>query len=138
MHENRKNKPNKTIYGGDRVPMKQTFLYPTYVPIYMPKGCGNEIQIYKKCVRETGKADRCLNEKINIMEVCPKWTLELLRERKRNLMRATLIDNQTYRRAMEVSDYNKGKSVKDIKVAKTWKDGTPENLRSDAYIIYLL
>ena len=88
MHENRKNKPNKTIYGGDRVPMKQTFLYPTYVPIYMPKGCGNEIQIYKKCVRETGKADRCLNEKINIMEVCPKWTLELLRERKRNLMRA--------------------------------------------------
>ena len=48
-----------------------------------------------------------INEKINIMEVCPKWTLELLREKKRNLMRATLIDNQTYRRAMEVSEYVK-------------------------------
>jgi len=132
MHENRKNKPNKTLGGGDRVPMRNTFLYPTYVPIYLPKGCANEIKIYKDCVRESGKPEKCINEKINIMEVCPKWSLELLRERKRNLMRATLIDNQTYRRAMEISDYNKGRSIRDIKVEKTWKDGTPDKLRSDA------
>jgi hypothetical protein len=138
MHENRKNKPNKTANGGDRVPMKQSFLYPTYVPIYYPKGCANEIQIYKNCVRDSGKAEMCMNEKINIMEVCPKWSLELLREKKRTLMRTTLIDNQTYRRAMEVSDYNQGRSMKDLNTAKSWKDGTPDKLRSDAYIIILI
>lgn len=98
----------------------------------MPKGCSNEIQIYKKCVKKSGNPQSCLDEKINIMEVCPKWTLELLRERKKNLMRATLIDNQTYRRAMEISDYNKGRSVADIKHTKTYRDGTPQQLRSDA------
>jgi len=121
--------------GGDRVATKNTFVYPTYVPIYYPKGCSNEIQIYKECVKETGKPEKCMDQKLNIMEICPKWTLELLREKKRNLMRATLIDNQTYRRAMEVSDYNKGRSVKDLKTSKTWVDGTADKLRSDAYNI---
>jgi hypothetical protein len=137
MHENRKNKPFKTGRGGDRVSMQNSFLYPTYVPIYYPKGCSNEIQIYKECVKKSGKSERCMDEKLNIMEVCPKWVLELLRERKRTLMRTTLIDNQTYRRAMEVSDYNKGRSIKDLKTQKTWEDGHPNKLRSDAYNTFL-
>lgn len=132
MHENRKNKPNKVHDGGDRVPYHLTFSSPTYVPIFMPKGCANEIQIYKKCVKSSGNPSTCLNEKLNIMEVCPKWTLELLRENKRNLMRATLIDNQTYRRAMEVSPYNEGRTIADIKQKKTWADGLPDKLRTDA------
>jgi len=63
------------------------------------------------------------------MEVCPKWVLESLREKKRFAMRATLIDNQTYRRAMKVSDYNKGRTLKSIK-KETLKE--PE-IRSDGY-----
>ena len=63
------------------------------------------------------------------MEVCPKWVLETLREKKRFAMRATLIDNQTYRRAMKVSDYNQGRSLRTIK-KETLEE--PE-IRSDAY-----
>jgi len=45
------------------------------------------------------------------------------------MMRAELIDNQTYKRAMTVSDYNKGRSVTDLKL-KNWQHGM--NLRSDS------
>lgn len=45
-------------------------------------------------------------------------------------MRAELIDNQTYKRAMTVGDYNKGRSVSDLQL-KTWEYGKAQNLRSD-------
>jgi hypothetical protein len=131
MHENRKNKPNKTRSGGDRNPLKSAFVKPTYVPIFMPKGCSMEIKHYKECVKNSNPA-KCISQKISIMEICPKWVLEILREKKRIMMRATLIDNQTYRRAMEVSDYNKGRSMTDIKQLKTEEFGHPDKLRSDA------
>jgi hypothetical protein len=116
MHENRKNKPNKKRSGGDKIPtFSQRPSYPTYVHDYYPKGCGKEVNRYKKCVTDKKDPAKCFDEKINIMEVCPKWVLEQLRERKRVLMRATIIDNETYRRAMNVSDYNKSRSLRDIK-----------------------
>lgn len=133
MHENRKNKPFKSNNGGDRLPMRNLFLAPTYAYTYYPKGCAREVNLYKNCVRDNGSAAKCFDQKINIMEVCPKWVLELLRERKKLLMRATLIDNQTYRRAMRVSDYNANRSLRDISHKKTWEDGTPDKLRSDGY-----
>ena len=63
------------------------------------------------------------------MEVCPKWVLETLREIKRFAMRATLIDNQTYRREMKVSDYNQGRSLRAIKKENL----TEPEIRSDSY-----
>lgn len=63
------------------------------------------------------------------MEVCPDHVLEALREKKKWMLRAEVIDNDTYRRAMEVSDYNKGRSVSDLKL-KTWDYGTAANLHS--------
>lgn len=115
MHEDKKNKPFKQANGGDRNFLKSPFVSPTYVKILLPKGCAKEVQKYKSCIINKGDAKKCVDEKINIMEVCPKWSLELLRERKKFIMRATLIDNETYRRAMKVSDYNVGRSLKDIK-----------------------
>ena len=73
--------------------------------------------------------EECFDQKINIMEVCPKWVLETLREKKRFAMRATLIDNQTYRRAMKVSNYNQNRSLTAIR-KETLKE--PE-IRSDGY-----
>jgi len=64
------------------------------------------------------------------MEVCPDHVLEGLREKKKWFARAETIDNETYRRAMQVSDYNRGRSVSDLSL-KTWTFG--ENLRSDSY-----
>ena len=65
------------------------------------------------------------------MEVCPDHVLEGLREKKKWLLRAEVIDNETYRRAMEVSDFNRGRSVSDLKL-KTWEFGATKNLRSDS------
>lgn len=63
------------------------------------------------------------------MEVCPDHILEGLREKRKWYLRAEAIDNSTYKRAMEVSDYNKGKSVSDL-VLKDWSFGHPSNLHS--------
>lgn len=49
-----------------------------------------------------------MNEKISIMEVCPDHVLEGLREKRKWVLRAEAIDNETYKRAMSVSDYNMG------------------------------
>lgn len=57
--------------------------------------------------------------------------LEALREKKKWYMRAEMIDNDTYKRAMSVSDYNKNRSVSDLKL-KTWDYGKTANLRSDS------
>ena len=63
------------------------------------------------------------------MEVCPDHVLEGLREKKKWFARAETIDNETYRRAMQVSDFNRGRSVTDLKL-KTWEYGN--TLRSDS------
>lgn len=65
------------------------------------------------------------------MEVCPEHVLEALREKKKWFLRAEMIDNDTYKRAMSVSDYNKHRSVSDLKM-KTWDYGKTANLRSDS------
>lgn len=64
------------------------------------------------------------------MEVCPDHVLEGLREKRKWILRAQAIDNETYKRAMTVSDYNKGKSVSDLTI-KDWTAGQPANLRPD-------
>lgn len=130
MHEDRKNKPFKQVTGGDKTFAKANFIAPGYSYVYYPKGCGREIKTYKECISNNrAEVNNCLDKKINIMEVCPKWVLETLRERKKFLMRATLIDNQTYRRAMKVSEYNKDRTLKDIKEDVKSQPA----LRSDSY-----
>ena len=64
------------------------------------------------------------------MEVCPDHVLEGLREKKKWVMRAEMIDNDSYKRAMTVSDFNIGRSIGDLKL-KTWDYGKTANLRSD-------
>jgi hypothetical protein len=65
------------------------------------------------------------------MEVCPDHVLEGLKEKKKWYLRAETIDNETYKRAMVVGDYNKGRSVTDLKL-KTWEFGKGKNIRSDS------
>lgn len=65
------------------------------------------------------------------MEVCPDHVLEGLREKKKWYLRAEMIDNDTYKRAMSVSDFNANRSVTDLKL-KTWDHGKTANMRSDS------
>jgi len=94
----------------------------TLVPSFVPRGCVKEIKKYQQCSSAKSQ-EECLNDKISIMEVCPDHVLEGLREKKKWYLRAESIDNETYRRAMEVSDYNRGRSVSELKL-KTWDYGT--------------
>lgn len=126
MHENRKNKPQKARENGGDATHGMP-LYPVYSPVYFPKGCKREINNYKQC-RSSGSND-CTEQKVNVVEVCPKWCLELMREKKKFFMKATVIDNNTYREAMRVEDYNQGRSLKDLKD----KNAHLRTIRRDGY-----
>lgn len=65
------------------------------------------------------------------MEVCPDHVLEALREKRKWMLRAESIDNETYKRAMTVSDFNKGRSVSDLNI-RDWSYGSPVNMRSES------
>jgi hypothetical protein len=104
--------------------------YMTLIPNFIPRGCYKEIRKFQLCSSKKG-ADHCLNDKINVMEVCPDHVLEGLQEKKKWYLRAEVIDNQTYKRAMSVSDYNNGRSVSDLQL-KTWEYGKGGKLRSDS------
>lgn len=102
----------------------------TLQPQYIPKGCSREIRKYNACATAAGK-ENCINEKISIMEVCPDHVLEGLREKRKWMLRAESIDNATYKRAMTVGDYNKGRSVSDLTI-KDWSHGQAKSIRSDS------
>jgi hypothetical protein len=95
----------------------------------IPKGCFREIRNYH-LAKNNSSPEASFQEKINIMEVCPDHVLEALREKKKHYLRAEAIDNETYKRAMSVSDFNKGRSVSELKL-KTWDYG--KHLRTDTY-----
>jgi hypothetical protein len=103
--------------------------YMTLIPSFIPRGCYKQIRQFQLCANRKG-ADHCLNDKLAVMEVCPDHVLEGLQEKKKWYLRAEVIDNQTYKRAMSVSDYNKGRSVSDLQL-KTWEYGKGGQLRSD-------
>ena len=125
----RKGRTLGTNQGGGCTPIRKNSKYMTLQPAPMPRGCQREISKYQKC-KETNGAPQCHNAKLSIMEVCPNHVLEGLREKKKWYLRAETIDNETYRRAMQVSDYNRGRSVSDLKL-KSWSYGM--QLRSDSY-----
>jgi tryptophan 2,3-dioxygenase len=97
-----------------------------------PRGCAKEVRKYEMCKAANG-SDKCFNDKISIMEVCPDHVLAGFREKKKWFLRAKAIDNQTYRRAMTVSDFNKGnRSVSDLTL-KDWSYGSSKKMRPDSY-----
>ena len=95
----------------------------------LPRGCVRTIETYKRCSTVNGAAP-CQFEQHEILKVCPTWALDELKEKEKFLAKVAAINQVQYHEALEVSDYNKGRSVKDIS-NKTWIDGTREKLRPD-------
>jgi hypothetical protein len=126
----RKNKTLGNKSGGFASPNMLHSKYLVLQPQKIPRGCFREIRRYQSCAAEKNK-EACLNEKISIMEVCPDHVLEALREKRKWYLRAQAIDNQTYKRAMKVSEYNRGRSVSDLEI-KDWSYGMPQNLRTES------
>ena len=116
--------------GGFMEGNKKNSKYMTLTPNFIPRGCYKEIRKYQICQQKKG-TEQCLSDKISIMEVCPDHVLEGLQEKKKWYLRAEVIDNQTYKRAMSVSDYNQGRSIADLQL-KTWDYGKGGKLRSDS------
>ena len=119
--------------GGFNSPIMKNSKYMSLQHSKIPRGCFREIRKYQACSKATGDKQKCMDQKMSIMEVCPDHILESLREKKKWYLRAQVIDNETYRRAMEVSDFNRGRSVSDLKL-KTWEYGMAHNLRSDSLL----
>ena len=78
-----------------------------------PRECAKEIDKYRRCRWDfkvysyADDAPQCNDLKDMLFDACPHWVLENLALKKRLAKRYELVDNITYRRAMEVSDYNK-------------------------------
>jgi hypothetical protein len=130
-YPDRKNKTLGHKNGSQCQPNMKNSKYMTLIPNFIPRGCYKEIRKYQICAAKDG-ADSCFQDKISIMEVCPDHVLDALREKKKWYLRAEMIDNDTYKRAMTVSDFNKGRSVSELKL-KTWAHGKNGNLRSDSF-----
>jgi len=95
----------------------------------LPRACVRTLQTLKRCEMVNGDG-QCKPQEKDILEICPAWALDELKEKKRFLSKVAAINGNQYRKAMEVSDYNKGRSIKDIS-DRTWVDGTREHLRPD-------
>jgi len=95
----------------------------------LPRACVRTIQTYKRCQMVNGDA-KCKDEAQDILEICPNWALDAIKERTRWTAKVSAMQNIQYFRAMEVSPYNKGRSVTDVP-DKTWIDGTRLHLRPD-------
>jgi hypothetical protein len=130
-YPDRKNKSLGFKEGGFCDPSGRNPKYISLESRQHPRGCQREVRKYHNCKSDNPESE-CFNEKISIMEVCPEHSLQQMKERKRWYLRAKAIDNQTYRRAMTISDYNKGRSVTDLKL-KDWSFGSSEKMRSDGY-----
>lgn len=130
-YPDRKNKSLGFKNGGFCDPSKRNMKYMGLQRDIAPRGCAKEIRKYHLC-KENNPAQECFNEKISVMEVCPDHALVGMREQKKWYLRAKVIDNQTYRRAMTVSEYNKGRSVSDLTL-KDWSYGTYSKMRPDSY-----
>jgi hypothetical protein len=129
-YPDRKGKTLGVKNGGNMENNRRASKYMTLQPNFIPRGCYKEIRKYQLCAGKNGN-DACVNDKISIMEVCPDHVLEGLREKKKWYLRAEVIDNETYKRAMTVGAYNRNKSVSDLQL-KTWEYGKGGNLRSDS------
>ena len=128
-HPDRKSKTLGSSGGGTQIATGRDSTFMVLQPSEIPRGCYREIRAYNLC-KDKANPEACFSEKINIMEVCPDHVLEGLREKKKHLLRAEAIDNETYKRAREVSEFNKGRSVSDLQL-KTWDHG--KRLRSDSW-----
>lgn len=78
-----------------------------------PRECAKSVDKLVRCKWDysvhsiADDAPQCNNAKYEVFDQCPHWVLENLALKKRFYKRAETIDRLTYRRAMEVSDYNR-------------------------------
>jgi hypothetical protein len=103
--------------------------HPIFVTEKLPRACVRTLQTFERCKMINGES-KCGHEGKEILEICPNWALDEMKEKVLFLKKAQAIQNKQYRAAMEVSEYNKGRTPADVS-DKLWRDGTRHYLRPD-------
>jgi hypothetical protein len=96
----------------------------------IPRGCARARNAYKRCVFINGES-KCEEEGNDFLAVCPAFVLDGLKELKAQKLKQRGLDAFYYAVAMEVSPYNKGRTIKDVPKNTKWSDGERQNLRPD-------
>jgi len=110
-------------------PQDQTF--PTLRAQKFPRVCDRYLGFYKRCASING-ASKCEKEEHDFLSICPNFALEDYRAGKVFSEKVKYIQRQEYHEAMEISSYNKGRSIAQVDARKRWIDGTSANLRPDS------
>ena len=96
-----------------------------------PLVCYRFLDKYDRCKLFNGK-EKCREEEAAFLETCPNPVLQEMRKEKISNTKHRMIQLADYKRAMTVSEYNKGRSVADVDPNKRFIDGTSERLRPDS------
>lgn len=65
------------------------------------------------------------------MAICPAWALDKMKDNQRLKLKLEAQANLRYRRAMEVPEYNQGRTVADVPL-RSWSDGERSKLRPNS------
>ena len=96
---------------------------PTIAVEYFPRHCTRTVEAYTTClIANDDSKQQCSNESNDILAICPSWALDKMREGHLLRQKIEAQANKKYREAMEVPDYNKGRTIADVP-NKRWSDG---------------
>lgn len=121
--------PEKKSFGLSGPP--QDYTIPSFGRKQYPRVCQRYMGYYKRCVMVNGSG-KCDKEENEFLSICPNFAIEEYRKTKVFQEKAKYIQRQEYFEAMEVSSYNKGRSVAQVDGSKRWIDGTSARLRPDS------
>jgi len=97
----------------------------------IPKVCTRNMDRYQRCVLINGK-NKCEEEGKYFMATCPPFAQDDIYEGKLFNAKAVVVQRQEYKDAMEVSSYNKGRTIADIDAKATVPGGSARGVRPDS------
>jgi hypothetical protein len=99
---------------------------------FFPKHCTRTVDTYKTClIANDDDKQKCSHEGEDILAICPSWALDKMKENQRLKLKLEAQANIKYRRAVEVSEYNQGRTVADVP-HRSWADGERAKLRPNS------
>lgn len=75
---------------------------------------------------------KCQNETNDFLEQCPNFALRIYRKNKLFNEKAKQIQRKEYKEAMQIGEYNRNRSLRDISKNVSYDDGMASNLRPDS------
>jgi hypothetical protein len=103
-----------------------------FTPPQVPYICEVRRKDLKVCKMFNGEKGNCTKQENDFLEQCPNFALRTYRGNKMFNEKAKIIQREEYKSAMKVSDYNKGRSMRDVSKNSSYDMGMASNLRPDS------